>query len=45
MLVRVFLFVIFTIALFFVKVAHAEPSTTPFASVSSADGLFERAAR
>jgi hypothetical protein len=45
MLIRVFLFVIFTIALFFVKVAHAEPSATLFASVFSADGLLERTGR
>jgi hypothetical protein len=29
MLVRAFLFILFTIAIFFVKVAHAEPSASP----------------
>jgi hypothetical protein len=29
MLIRAFLFVLFTIAIFFVKVAHAEPNATP----------------
>jgi hypothetical protein len=44
MLIRAFLFILFTIALFFVKVAHAEPNATP-GFAFEAGGVVERAGR
>jgi hypothetical protein len=42
MFVRAFLFILFTIALIFVKAAHAEPSATPV-FVFGTGGSLERA--
>jgi len=44
MLIRALLLVLFTIALFFVKVAHAEPRTAP-SLVLATSGFLEEAGR
>ena len=41
MLVRAFLFILFTIALFFVKAAHAEPSAGAKRDVISSNAICE----